>query len=96
MRTKNPALIRSQERRDRELKKINTILILPIEKKSRSSEIDQTEANRGRKKETHYTEKQEGRKKREDRSRREKKITQKEIKRAIGRAKDKVAPDKDG
>jgi hypothetical protein len=33
MRTKNPALIRSQERRDRELKKINTILIFPIEKK---------------------------------------------------------------
>lgn len=33
MRTKNPALIRSQERRDRGLKKINTILILPIEKK---------------------------------------------------------------
>jgi hypothetical protein len=50
MRTKNPALIRSQERRDRELKKINTILILPIEKKSQSTEIDQTEANWGRKK----------------------------------------------
>lgn len=48
MRTKNPALIRSQERRDIELKKI---LILPIDQKnSQSTEIDQTKANRGRKK----------------------------------------------
>lgn len=76
MRTKNPALIRSQERRDIELKKINTILILPIDKKAlRAQKYTKRKPTEDEKQETQYTGKQEGRKKKEDRSRREKKIT---------------------